>query len=417
MRKFLTISFLLGFSQYVFCQLPTGYPVSSATNNDDECIHEVQLATLTNNSSCIGASAAAWPASNGLPASNPNMYANYTSAAWSPPVLTPSATFALDLKVGYEATNAWDFSHGISVFIDYNRNGTFDLPGEKVAGTTTQVTAPIGCNFANRNYSFTVPTTISVGQTLMRVVVIESNATPGPSGTYGWGETEDYLVFLGKKKWDYSMASMTAPDSISFCAQEPVTIKAKVNNVENQPIPGGRVDLYIKSASAGGTTNLFTNKSFTQTVANGASIEVEFPPIMFPKDELLEFKYIITHPLDSNKSNDTLVKYVQVYKNPVYKLKSDTVCADSFSTVMIYDKPLPLFHKWTNESIVDTTTYVLPSSGKVGIQVTRGWKCTVIDSVPVIVKPLPRLTMARDTVLCNGQSVTLAVSMDLPGFV
>jgi hypothetical protein len=46
------------------------------------------------------------------------------------------------------------------------------------------------------------------------------------------------------------MGSMLGPDSISFCAQEPVIIKAKVNNVENQPIPGGRVDLFIKSARA-----------------------------------------------------------------------------------------------------------------------------------------------------------------------
>ena len=33
------------------------------------------------------------------------------------------------------------------------------------------------------------------------------------------------------------------------------------------------------------------------------------------------------------------------------------------------------------------------------------------------VKPLPRLTMARDTVLCNGQTTNLVVSMNLPGFV
>ena len=415
-KLFFTLSAIC-FLTSIHAQLPTGYPTSSATNDDDECIHEVQLGPLTNNSGCVGASAAAYPAANGLPASAANMYANYTSATWSPPVLTPASSQALNMKIGYEANNTWAYSHGFSVFIDYNRNGTFDLPGEKVGGSTAQVTAPTGCNTSDRNITFTVPNSISVGQTLMRIVVIESNATPGPSGTYGWGETEDYIVFLGQKKWDYSMGSMIGPDSISFCAQLPVIIKAKVNNVENQPIPGGRVDLYIKGIEPGSTTNLFYNKSFTQTVANGASMEVDFPPILFPKDELLEFKYVITHPLDSNKSNDTLIKYVQVYKNPVYKLKSDTVCADSFNTVQIYDKPLPLFHKWNNESIVDLTTYTLATSTSISVQISRGWKCNVVDSIRAIVKPLPRLTMARDTVLCNGQTTNLVVSMNLPGFV
>jgi hypothetical protein len=130
----------------------------------------------------------------------------------------------------------------------------------------------------------------------------------------------------------------------------------------------------------------------------------------------VEWKIPLRIPADAIQNyNDTLVKFVQVYKNPVYKLKSDTTCADSFNTVQIYDKPLPLFHKWNNESIADITTYNFDSSSSVGIQVSRGWKCNVVDVLPVRVKPLPKLTMARDTVLCNGQNVTLAVSMDLPG--
>jgi hypothetical protein len=396
-------------------QMPTGYPTSTRTSfsTDNICIHEVQLGTFVNNSGCTGATAAAWPAANGLPASNPNAYANYTSATWVMPLITPSAAMALDIKVGNLTGSGWGWASGISVFIDYNRNGAFELPAERVANTTVTTPGVIGCTNTNRNFTFTSPTNMGTGQTLMRVVANDA-VTPAPSGTYNWGETEDYKIFLGKRKWDYAMSAMTAPDSISFCAQAPVVIKTIVNNVENQPIPGGRVDLFIKSASPGGTTNLFYNKAFTQSIASGASVEVEFSPILFPKDELLEMKYVIVHPLDSNRSNDTLIKLVQVYKNPVYKLKSDTVCADTISTVQIYDKPLTLYHKWTNESILDTTNYRFDSSSMVGIQISRGWKCNVVDSVPVIIKPLPKLTMARDTVLCNGQSTQLFVNMDLP---
>lgn len=391
------------YAQVPYCYTgPTPSGLPSQITEDEIFNVAITTAGLNMNSDC---------ASNPGGASIPNRFSDYSSVT---PFLLPIGTHTLSLTRGPDCNGAHNSTAGGAVFIDYNQDGDWLDAGERVivfANTINQsqtVTA-----------TFTVPNTASVGLTRMRVMIGENMAgsTQAPCGNYTWGETEDYPIFIGNRKWDYSMGSMLAPDSISFCAQEPVVIKAKVNNVENQPIPGGRVDVFIKSAVPGGTTNLFFNKAFTQTVLNGSSIDVEFPPVLFPKDELLELKYIITHPLDSNKSNDTLVKFVQVYKNPVYKLKSDVVCADSFSTVHIYDKPLPLFHKWTNESIVDTTTYVFTSSSKVGIQVSRGWKCNVVDSISVTVKPLPKLTMARDTVLCNGQNVNLSVSMDLPGFV
>jgi hypothetical protein len=128
------------------------------------------------------------------------------------------------------------------------------------------------------------------------------------------------------------MESLLGPDSISFCAQQPVIIKAGFRNTGNQPLPGGRVDLYITGVEPGSTTNLFYNRTWTQTITAGQGSTIEFNPIQFPKDEMVKMTFITFFTLDSNKSNDTLVKYVQVYKNPVYKLKADTVCADAIST-------------------------------------------------------------------------------------
>jgi hypothetical protein len=41
------------------------------------------------------------------------------------------------------------------------------------------------------------------------------------------GEKQKIILFyLGAKKWDYSMDAMLGPDSIAFCGQNPVIIKA-----------------------------------------------------------------------------------------------------------------------------------------------------------------------------------------------
>lgn len=387
----------------VSAQLPTGYCASAAGQTDDEDITNVTLQNINNSSTCVSLTG-----SQGTGTGTASLYTDFTASNVPIPVLTPSGSFSLNATV--TPCDGIQFTGAMKAWIDFNRDGDFVDANESfnIGSTTFSFTStPTQFN----NIAINVPTSISVGLTKMRVSFRETSLAalnPCDNTTFTWGETEDYVVFLGIKKWDYEIQSMTAPDSISFCGQDPVVIKATVKNVENQPIPGGRVDLTITGLN-GSTTNLFYSKSFTQTVLQNKTQEIEFNPIQFPKDEMLKFTYVIYHPLDSNAGNDTLVKYVQVYKNPQYKLKGDTVCADTSNTAFIYDMPKPLFVKWTNESIKDTTSYFLPKTSYVGIQISRGWKCNVVDSVKLTVKPLPRLEVSPDTVLCNGQSVTLVV--------
>ena len=402
---------------------PTNYCATAPSTNDYADIEQVVMATISNTTPCISLSG-----SQGTGTGTADLYSNFVNSGVPIPILTPGSTNAIDVKI----KNCWNggsltfnYCGQGKVWVDFNRDGVFQDPAEMFSLGGIPCFSS-GANPATFNTNIVAPSTISEGYTRMRVtwrMYENTQAAVTPCGAGGltngsnWGETEDYIVLLGAKKWDYSVESMLEPDSISFCAQDPVVIKAGFKNIGNQPIPGGRMDLYITGAEPGSTTNLFYNKTWTQSVGVGQTSSVDFNPILFPKDELVKMTYVIVFPLDSNKSNDTLIKYVQVYKNPVYKLKSDTVCADSFSTLFIYDKPLTLFHKWNNESIVDTTKYYFTNTSKVGIQISRGWKCNVLDSIPVLVKPLPKLTMARDTILCNGQSAVLNVTMDLPGFV
>lgn len=388
-----------GYTQ-TYCNAETAPTGIATTNSEDEIFNiSITSAGLNQNSDCT---------SNPGGTSVLNRYSNYFATQT---YLLPIGTHTLSLTRGPDCNGAHTSTAGAVVFIDYDQNGNWTDAGERVL---------VFANSINQNQtvtgSFTVPSNAKVGLTRMRVMLGENmtGTTQAPCTNYTWGETEDYAIFIGKKKWDYAMSAMFGPDSISFCGEGPVVIKTRVDNVENQPIEGGRVDLFVKGLEPGSTTNLFFTKAFTQTVASGSNTEVVFEPIQFPKDELLEFKYIVFHPLDSNKGNDTLVKRVQVYKNPVYQLKGIAACADTLSQAMIYNKPLPLFHKWSNESIVDTTNFAFSQPATVYIDITRGWKCSVRDSIAIAVKPLPKLMMPRDTILCLGQFVNLHAEVSTP---
>jgi gliding motility-associated-like protein len=171
--------------------LPTGYLNSNATSTADEEILNVSLGTngslLNNSSSCTSTGGAA---GNGLQGSILNQYSNYTTGTVPVPNLAANQTVPYALTLGY-CGSTFAYSNLAKIFIDYNRNGTFEA-SEQVAATNY---GPRDLTGSVVTGSFTVPSTISMGYTLMRVVYVESSVV-NATGTYSWGETEDYIVNL-----------------------------------------------------------------------------------------------------------------------------------------------------------------------------------------------------------------------------
>ncbi len=78
----------------------------------------------------------------------------------------------------------------VKIFADLNQNGTFDLPDEILfEGPITSTANPLTGNL-------TIPITAQLGTTRLRVVQRESGTTANtlPTGTYSYGETEDYTL-------------------------------------------------------------------------------------------------------------------------------------------------------------------------------------------------------------------------------
>ncbi len=91
-------------------------------------------------------------------------------------------SYSLSLSPGYLAGN---YNEAWGVWIDFNQDGDFSDPGEKVftgAASNSTVTG-----------SFSVPGTALPGLTRMRIIM-RYNVQPAACNTYNFGETEDYCV-------------------------------------------------------------------------------------------------------------------------------------------------------------------------------------------------------------------------------
>jgi len=160
-------------NSYVNCYCP-----SNATTPDDEEILNVTLGTINNSSTCT---------STGGPGSVLNQYSDYTTLVTAPN-LAISAAYPVSLQIG---TCGGTFTNSTRIFIDFNQNGLFTDPGETV------YTSAVGTAGAHtESGTITIPLTALTGATRMRVVNVETGTPTSitPCGTYGFGETEDYLV-------------------------------------------------------------------------------------------------------------------------------------------------------------------------------------------------------------------------------
>ena len=114
-------------------------------------------------------------------------YTNYTSTVAAPTV-TAGDVVPFSVLTN-ECDGATYYSNGMSVFIDYNRDGDFDDAGEQAYTTSGLTYSP-----STRGGNITIPSSASAGLTRMRVVVVEGTTSPSPCGTYYYGETEDYKI-------------------------------------------------------------------------------------------------------------------------------------------------------------------------------------------------------------------------------
>ncbi len=154
---------------------------------------------------------------------NPNSKEIYTDYIDNGPIVA-WADSTYKLSVFHISGNAVHKDAKVTVFIDYNRNGHYDIPQERV------FTGYSVANSYNLFGTVHIPTTISVGLTGLRVVLNENINPNIPSdegcGEYANGETEDYLVNL---KSNLPAVGITEIDGVQEFSLYPNPTSGQVN--------------------------------------------------------------------------------------------------------------------------------------------------------------------------------------------
>ncbi len=109
-------------------------------------------------------------------------------------------TNTIVLSVGFSSSSYTEYW---KVWIDFNKNGTFESSEEVVSGSTS--------SSGNLSYNFNVPTSALSGNTRMRVSM-KWDSSQTACETFSYGEVEDYTVNIGGGSARYTVDSRITID-------------------------------------------------------------------------------------------------------------------------------------------------------------------------------------------------------------
>ena len=178
-----TLAVQLGTTGITYC-----VPTYTTGTIYDDYIGRVQLGTINN-------------VTLGSPAP---FYTLYPSTGSTTTSLATGSTQTISLSSG-----TYPFNQNMAVWIDYNQNGVFSDPGEKLGEVLNVPQFP-----ATSTITFTVPGTALGGATRMRVRDAYSSTNLDPCLSYSYGETEDYVVNItGTATYSYTWSPAVAGNS------------------------------------------------------------------------------------------------------------------------------------------------------------------------------------------------------------
>ncbi|RYZ56349.1 MAG: hypothetical protein EOP49_00585, partial [Sphingobacteriales bacterium] len=167
---------------FLQCYCPSG-----AQSTGDEEIYSVTLNGINSNTFSGNGNGCATVAPG--PGSILNRYSNFTTlGAFASLTTGTTASFTVEEN---ECNGSPYYGFGTAIWIDWNQNGSYADPGEKVFVENATLAGP-----RNVTGTFAVPASAVPGITGMRITVAEgtSGTMLTPCLNYGYGETEDYHI-------------------------------------------------------------------------------------------------------------------------------------------------------------------------------------------------------------------------------
>lgn len=182
---------------------------------------------------------------NPLPAlNNSNCTEHYSDFSGLVPAnIYRDSTYSLDLT--YMSRSGSITKSYTKVYIDWNVNGSFDDPGEKVLSLNK------AAGVFSTQGAIIVPATATIGITRMRIVTNDAvdTASWGPCSSYARGETEDYLLAVWQNACANGSVAGTVTASVDkSCPGYPITL----TNIGYDSVSGMLTRIWQESAD--GTT-------------------------------------------------------------------------------------------------------------------------------------------------------------------
>ncbi|GBL36001.1 hypothetical protein EMGBS15_15960 [Filimonas sp.] len=251
------------------CTTPC-YGLSTATSIADQDILNVSMGSLNNTTTC----AAPLNGSQGNAVGDSNRYANFIGSSGVPsPTIYTGLPQSFSVTVGTCGANV---ASSVKMYIDFNHNSVFTDPGEEVYSNNAIPSVNPAVTVSG---TFTTPLAALTGCTRLRVVMMSTAlGTINPTGSYGFGETEDYTInIIQPTQFDPAVTVISVPPGNCFTNSETVTATlcnygTSAINLANNP-----VTITLKVIGPLGLTN------YPVTVSSGllASYGTACVPVVF----------------------------------------------------------------------------------------------------------------------------------------
>lgn len=277
------------------------YCASGATSTADTKINQVQFSTI-----------------NQAGASGCTSYNDFSQA-----VATVQAGQQIPLTVSLGTCGAVK-NVIVKAFADWNQNGSFDDAGETVA------TSGVLPNSAQFTATITVPGTVQTAQNIrFRIVAVETSdpAAVVSCGSYGNGETQDYVLNVVQTTNDVGATALLSPEA-NFCGQTGtnLTVSVRVHNYGTANQTNVPVSVKITDANNNEVTTL------TGTVPRIAAFRDGTLSLTLPASVSLTaaqtYQFIVSTSLgsDQNATNNTITATRATAPAPANGIFSVTRC-------------------------------------------------------------------------------------------
>ena len=252
--------------------------------------------------------------------------------------VSSSQVLPLEVSVGSCGN---DFSKVVKAFADWNNDGDFDDPNELLA--TSGLLNGNGIFQAN----VLIPSGLVQGNsTRFRVVCVETNnaAEISACGTFGKGETQEFLLAFVRPALDVSLTALLSPTN-NVCGNQVSSVTLRVRNVGSQAVTNVpiRVDINETNGQRVGTVAGTITQNLTAFSETTLSISDPILSRLQPNTSYI-FSCRTNLANDQDSSNNSLRQTITTAPNTAAPVATATYCDNDPLALLTKGNGVPFWY-------------------------------------------------------------------------